>query len=164
MFRRLVFFLFFFLLPSFSIGQVVNIPDSIFKSRLVANTAINLNGDGEIQLAEAAVFKDSIQVSGIGIADLTGMEAFISLSYLSCGANELTGIDVTSNTALTYLNCAGNRLGGIDVSPNIALEYLNVSFDSILTLDLSQNTALTLLRCNASYLTDLNTSDNSPII
>ena len=43
-------------LPMIGFGQNVNIPDANFKSYLVGNTAINTNGDTEIQQSEATVF------------------------------------------------------------------------------------------------------------
>ena len=74
-------------------AQNVNIPDAIFKTYLVNNTAINTNGDNEIQVSEASVFNGGIFLyagpgSGscflCGITDLTGIEAFVSLTYLDC--------------------------------------------------------------------------------
>ena len=70
-----------------------------------------------------------------GIANLSGIEAFTSLTYLSCWLNKLTSLDVSSNTALTYLDCGINQLTSLDVS---------------------SNTALTDLRCNDNQLTSLN--------
>ena len=40
-------------LPMIGFGQNVNIPDANFKAYLVGNTAINTNGDSEIQVSEA---------------------------------------------------------------------------------------------------------------
>ena len=40
-------------LPFIGFGQNVNIPDANFKAYLVGNTAINTNGDTEIQVSEA---------------------------------------------------------------------------------------------------------------
>ena len=37
-------------------AQNVNIPDANFKAVLVGNPGINTNGDGEIQVSEAAAF------------------------------------------------------------------------------------------------------------
>ena len=47
-------------LPMIGFGQNVNIPDAIFKEYLVNNTAINTNGDYEIQVSEASVFNGGI--------------------------------------------------------------------------------------------------------
>jgi hypothetical protein len=44
-------------------AQNVTIPDANFKTYLVGNPAINTNGDGEIQVSEAAVFTGRISCS-----------------------------------------------------------------------------------------------------
>ena len=47
-------------LPMIGFGQNVNIPDANFKAYLVGNSAVNTNGDSEIQVSEAAAFLGSI--------------------------------------------------------------------------------------------------------
>ena len=80
--------------PMIGFGQNVNIPDANFKAYLVGNTAINTNGDTEIQQSEATVFgiwnSGSIYCDNMNIADLTGIEAFTALTYLECNNNQLT--------------------------------------------------------------------------
>jgi hypothetical protein len=50
-------------LPMLGFGQVpVNIPDANFKAYLVGNTAINTNGDTEIQVSEATAFTGAITI------------------------------------------------------------------------------------------------------
>ena len=71
--------------PMIGFGQNVYIPDAIFKAYLVGNTAINTNGDTEIQVSEATAFNGAISCSFMGISDLTGIEAFTNLTELSCG-------------------------------------------------------------------------------
>ena len=51
-----------FCLAMVGFGQNVNIPDANFKAYLVGNTAINTNGDAEIQVSEAAIGKAMIKV------------------------------------------------------------------------------------------------------
>ncbi len=79
-------------------GQNVTIPDINFKAALVANPSINTNADGEIQVSEASAFLGTITVSGLGITDLTGIEAFTSVSQLNCANNSLTSINISANT------------------------------------------------------------------
>jgi len=90
-------------------NQIVNIPDANFKAYLVSNTAINTNGDNEIQVSEASVFNDTIDCRSMNISNLKGIEAFTALTYLDCVDNQLTSLDVSQNTALTYLYCGGNK-------------------------------------------------------
>src|SRR5690606_38288273 len=115
----------------------VTIPDANFKAYLVGNSAINTNADSEIQCTEATAFTGAIQVDGYNIYNLTGIEAFTSLTELDCRNNPLPSIDVSNNTALTELVCYNN--------------YLT-------TLDLSNNISLTHLYCHNNLLTTLNTS------
>ena len=79
------------LVPMMSFGQNVYIPDTQFKNYLVNNTAINTNGDSEIQVSEASAFTGTIDCTGdacgpwmLFISDLTGIEAFTALTVLDC--------------------------------------------------------------------------------
>ena len=58
-------------LPLIGFGQNVNIPDANFKAYLVGNTAINTNGDTEIQVSEAAAFNGTIWCPQMFISNLT---------------------------------------------------------------------------------------------
>lgn len=160
----------------------VSIPDANFKAYLVGNTAINTNGDTEIQCSEATAFTGAIDVYGLGISDLTGVEAFTALTELQCSSNQLTSLDVSANTALTELQCNHNQLTTLDVSGNTALTNLrcennqltslnlpvttNALIDlrcrnnQLTSLDVSANTALTILACNFNQLTSLDVSTN----
>ena len=96
-------------------GHDVNIPDANFKAYLVGNTAINTNGDAEIQVSEAIVFNGTINCNNLNISDLTGIEAFTALTNLYCSSNQLTTLDVSNNTALTNLGCQDNQLTSLDL-------------------------------------------------
>ena len=106
-------------------NQIVNIPDINFKAYLVGNTAINTNGDSEIQVSEASAFTDTIECANLNISNLKGIEAFTALTYLNCSDNQLTSLDVSKNTALTDLRCSNNQLTSLDVSKNPALGNLH---------------------------------------
>lgn len=146
-----------------AIGQNVNILDANFKSYLVGNSSINTNGDGEIQVSEAQAFTGTINCSNQNIADLTGIEAFTSITQLSCFQNQLTALDVSQNTALTILNAFSNNITSIDVSQNTALTSLSVARNSISSLDVSQNTALRNLLCSVNQLTTLDITQNTAL-
>jgi Leucine-rich repeat (LRR) protein len=145
-------------LPLIGYGQNVNIPDVNFKAYLVGNTAINTNGDNQIQVSEAAAFSGTIYCAYMNIADLTGIEAFTALTDLSCWDNQLTSLDVSQNTALTSLECSNNQLTSLDVSQNTALIELYCYSNQLTSLDVSQNTALTVLGCEGNQLTSLDIS------
>ena len=175
----------FTLLALNSYSQNVNIPDANFKAYLVGNTAINTNLDTEIQVTEATAFNGDINCPLQNIADMTGLESFTSLTGLYCGANQLTSLDVTQNTALitlycflnqlyptidlsqntalTELRCENTQLSSLDVTQNTALTYLNCYNNGIASLDVSQNTVLTELNCSTNELTSLDVSQNTSL-
>ncbi|MCH7535027.1 MAG: T9SS type A sorting domain-containing protein [Bacteroidetes bacterium] len=155
--------LFLLFLPLLSTAQVVNIPDANFKAYLVGNNFINTNGDGEIQVSEASVFTGQIFCANSGISDLTGIEAFTALTYLSCQGNLLTNLNVSSNIALLMLQCSGNLLITIDVSNNILLNELHCQINSLTSLDITNNPALWFLWCNNNSLTSLDLRNGNNI-
>ena len=143
-------------------GQVY-IPDANFKAYLVGNSAINTNGDSEIQVSEANLFNDTIECYGMNISDLTGIEAFTDLTYLWCYGNQLTSLDVTQNTALTDLNCWDNQLTSLDVTLNTNLTDLHCWDNQLTSLDVTQNTSLTELNCSDNQITSLDVSQNTAL-
>lgn len=107
-------------------AQNVNIPDVNFKNYLLNNSAINTNGDGQIQVSEAIAFNGSIFCGNKNISNLTGIEAFVNITELYCFANHLTTLDLSHNTALTYLTCSDNQLTSLNIKSgnNTSLGWL----------------------------------------
>ena len=155
-------------LPMIGFGQNVNIPDANFKAYLVGNSAINTNGDNQIQVSEASAFNGTINVNNLNINSLIGIEAFVSLTTLKCSVgyyNTLTSLDVSACTALSFLECHSNYLTSLNVSGCTALTFLRCLGNSLLTsLDVSANTALTTLYCRGNQLTSLDVSANTALI
>ena len=151
------------LVPMMSFGQNVYIPDAQFKNYLVGNTAINTNSDGEIQVSEASAFSGTINCGWQNISDLSGIEAFTSLTELYCASNQLTSLDVSSNIALTDLNCNNNQLTSLNVSVATALNVLSCYDNQLTSLDVSNNTALTEFYCGSNQLTSLDVSSNTAL-
>lgn len=144
-------------------AQIVNIPDASFKANLVGNVAINTNVDAEIQVSEAAAFTGTINCPGIFITDLTGIEAFTSLTGLNCFGNNLTSLDVSQNTQLVLLNCGDNNITALDVTQNTNLTSLGCYRNELTTLDISQNSGLTVLACERNNISTLDVSQNTAI-
>ena len=118
-----------------ALNQIVNIPDTNFKSFLVNDSSINLNNDSEITVAEAQATTELI-MNGIGIADLTGIEAFTNLTRLDVPNNSLTTIDVSNNLSLTRLHVAANNLTSLDIRLNTSINeifcYNNSQLETLL--------------------------------
>jgi hypothetical protein len=96
-----------------------------------------------------------------GTLDLSGLT---SLTYLSCGYNSLTSLNISGLTALEQLN--GNNIGdliSIDVSTNTALEFLDCQYNNLTSLDVSKNTALKTLFCGGNKMTYVDLSNNTAL-
>ncbi len=163
---------------------VVNIPDANFKSYLLGNTAINTNGNGHIECSEAAAYSGTISVNTFSISDLTGIEAFTSITNLDCAGNSLTSLDLSANTALVILRCQANALTTLDLSANTALldvvchsngltsltvgnltnlENLSCGGNALTALDVTGCPALVDLRCDQNQITALDVTNSSLI-
>ncbi len=106
----------------------------------------------------------NLDVSSENIADLTGIEDFVALTYINCYGNSLTTLDMSANTALTHLYCSNNfSLTTLNISTNTALIHLDCAYTYITTLDISTNTALTHLWCSYTSITTLNISTNTAL-
>ena len=85
----------------------------------------------------------TLDVSSLGIVDMTGIEDFVALEQLNCSGNAITNIDISTNTLLTNLNVNSNMITELDISNNLALINLNVSKNDIRSLDLNNHGQLT---------------------
>lgn len=167
-------------------GPSVSIPDSNFEASLIAR---GIDTDGEIN--QRILLEDALAVTQLElftsdndskITDLTGIEAFANLKWLSVSNNALTtislgenkalerlnldynqlkNIDLSANTALTVLSIGRNALETIDLSANINLEYLNIEANNLETLDISHNTGLTELNAIVNRLTSVTGLDKT---
>ena len=140
--------------------NAANFPDANFRAALATILGIS---EGDEITAEKIAATTTLNVSRKQIANLTGIEHFTALKYLSCFNNQLTSIDVSKNTALTGLYCHGNQLTSLDVSKNTALTVLHCSGNQLTALDVSKNTALTELGCYYNQLTALDVSKNTKL-
>ncbi len=140
---------------------IVYIPDANFKAALVNNSSININMDGEIQVAEANSYAGMINVNSENISDLTGIEAFLNITSLECDYNQLTTLDVSNSTYLDVLFCSNNQLTSLDVSNNTFLTILVCHNNQLTSLDVSYNVYLYALALEGNQLTSIDLSDNT---
>ena len=82
-------------------------PDAVFRGYI----AENADTDKDSLLSESEIAGvTGLDVSGMGIQDLRGIEYFTELESLDCSDNALTSLDLSANTALQTLEAGGNRL------------------------------------------------------
>ncbi|MCD8003247.1 MAG: leucine-rich repeat domain-containing protein [Clostridia bacterium] len=112
----------------YSINQK-HFPDSAFMEYV--SSEIDTNGNGFLSESEMAAVTE-INVSGLGIETLSGIETFASLEILDCSDNELTNISViTYMYELTELYCSGNKISSLDLCNCSNLKVLDCSDNNI---------------------------------
>ncbi|MBE6862481.1 MAG: hypothetical protein E7497_06250, partial [Ruminococcus sp.] len=81
-----------------------NFPNTAFRNYV--KSTWDSDGNGYLSDAEAAAAK-TINVSGLGISDLTGIEYFTSATTLNCSSNPILSLDLSANKAMTKLVTTG---------------------------------------------------------
>ena len=150
------------------------IPDAIFEDYLETHTIdgtlvsvgdANSMGDGiannSLVLTDQINMVTFLDVGGLGILDLTGIEDFVNLETLICSNNNLSNLDISNNTNLVSLLCGSNFLSSITISNNLNLESLNCSDNQIEELDLASNLALESLTASDNQLVSIDVSNNT---
>ena len=116
-----------------TLAQQTYVPDDNFEQELI-NQGYDTVLDDSVTTANIDT-ATILFANNLNIADLTGIEDFIALTWLSCFSNQLDSLDVSFNTALTHLFCQGNQLTSLDVSNNTALYTLNCDDNLLTSLD-----------------------------
>lgn len=181
-------------------AQLVNIQDAYLKSAILATTnqggspvvarnimgtviAVDANGDGQIQLAEAqAVWILSINVPQA--VSLAGLESFTNVRKLDvkCGSTaldftlmpqlldlncsdmqQLTSLNISGLTSLLKLDCSNTSLTSLSLQGLLHLEKADLSMSSISELDLTGLVALEELNCNGNNISTLTISGNGSL-
>lgn len=154
---------------AFALGQDVdinetNFPDQIFRGWLLDKGNLNgMGADGVLTSGELAQIT-VLDLSGLGIGDLTGISHFTALERLNVNNNRLTSLDVSKNTRLTSLYCATNALGHLDVTGCPELVELNCERNRLTELNLACNPKLVQLYCRHNSLTQLDVSRNLELV
>jgi hypothetical protein len=168
--KQLYFFVLAFLTGSVANAQIVNIPDAAFKSKLLeaspsnyiasginltGSVKIDTNNNGEIEETEAAQI-GVLNITNAGIADLTGIEAFVNLRTAYFNNNNVITVNLLSLTNLEQVNFANNPFTTFSVYPGI--KRLEVSGVDLGSLDATIYPQLENLVARNCHLTGLNIS------
>ena len=127
--------------PVFFNAQQTYVPDNNFEAFLEINGMGNGVFDDDSVTTANINTVTHLDISGgagtaVGIFDLTGIEDFTALTYLSCYYNNIMFLDISNNTFLDTLICFSNQLTSLDVSNNTSLIYLSCYYNQLSCLDL----------------------------
>ena len=100
----------------------------------------------------------TLNVSGRGITNLSGIEHFPYLSELDCSYNRLTSLDMTGFKGLQILICNDNYLTSLNVNGLTELRELECSSNLLTTLNVKGLSQLETLLCGGNRLTSLDVS------
>lgn len=125
-------------------------PDDVLRSWLLEQ---DFGQDGVISRGEVY----DLDISGLGISDLTGLRYFGDISHINCSKNNLTDLKEIRFFPFIYeIDCSGNKLTSLDVSFNEYLETLKCNDNLLSSLDLEKSEHLgNVLAYNNPHLTEL---------
>ena len=136
--------------------RYIAIPDAHFETLLID---LGIDSDGIVNQrilksdAEGVTRLDLNYFKHFGeIADLTGIEGFVNITFLSAVGQELESVDISANTQLDTLYLSANYLTQVDLSSNPNLELVDIQSN-----ELSEIRGLS----NATHLKKLNLSWNN---
>lgn len=148
-----------------SVENFIEIPDSNFEAKLIS---LGIDSDSTINrqiLKEDAESVTRLIIRGVQdttIADLSGIEGFVNLSYLSVSFNDLTMVDLSKNTNLDTLYMIANLLTEIDLSENENLIFLQLESNELEAIEgLDHKKKLKNVQVSFNYLDRLDISNSS---
>ena len=167
-------------------AQIINFPDANFKAKLLsastsnsiaknaAGTSIKIdaNNNGQIEQSEALLVHKLFYSSGVGpplrmsttaITDLTGIAFFTNLRYLNASGNQLSSINLNSNTLLEELYLNNNLFSSLSFTGLVNLKTLSVGYNNLTTLNTSNLPLLNNLVCRNNPFVSLNLSANTQL-
>ena len=125
-----------------------NFKDETFRNYVSTN--FDTSGNGWLDPDEISAVT-SIDVSGMGISDLEGINFFINLATLSCNNNDLSVIPIDETRPLTVLNCSDNHISEVDLSCFPDLQELHIEQNAFASVDISNNADLVETYTNGNF-------------
>lgn len=132
----------------------VTIPDANFVAWLQTNVPSAMNGN-QMDITDPWLgVLDYVEVPGMNISDLTGIEYFTALNYLDCSHNMLTSLPSLS-AGITMLNCSCNQLASLPALPS-TLIHLECQENQLLSLPAVLPADLSIFNCSGNHISHIN--------
>ncbi len=134
---------------SFTNAQTTYIPDDNFEQALIDAGYDSDPLDDYVPTAniEELTF---LNISGLSIQDITGIEDFTFLEILYCQNNQIEFMDISALSYLEELNCSNNSLTALDVSSNTSLNSLDCHNNSMSFLNVKNGNNTNFILFNAT--------------
>ncbi|WP_417856749.1 immunoglobulin domain-containing protein [Xanthomarina gelatinilytica] len=122
---------------------------------------IDTDMDGVMSYEEAAAFTGTLDLSGSGIIDITGLEAFTSVTEINLSGNSITDISSLIFGNVVTLTRNGSQFKTVERRAFNSLQILNCSNNNLKNLDVSVITTLISLNCSNNQLEILNVKNGN---
>jgi|GEM_PF-6052970 len=138
----------------------VYIPDPNFELALI-NLGVDVAGiQDHIILESEAVAQTSLDIHSRSITDITGIEAFTSLTELSIWNNQISAIDLSNNTSIEGFYCNDNNISNFDLSYLSNLTFINIDRNNTEDLILGNHPNLEFISSSQNNLQSINLLDS----
>lgn len=143
-----------YVVPSGVALDASSFPDDALRKALAS---CDEDGNGRIS-AEEASHVTELSLSGLGIADLTGIGTFTHLERLDVSDNALKAADLSGCTSLVELDVSGNGIESLDLTGMSGLQVLDAHDNAMQTLELHDCASLLDLDVEGNSLARLDLS------
>lgn len=133
-------------------AQYVTIPDSNFRNKLYELYPEYFNSIKQLDTTSVFTTVYELDLSGLNISNLEGIQYLTNLAYLGVQNNNLTSLPTKLPNSLLYLDCSYNQLGVLTLPDSLA--NLICSFNQLSILPQLPKT-LKYLTCSNNNLTNL---------
>lgn len=151
--------------PNLDNDIYLHIPDTRFESILIE---LGIDSDAKINQQILKTDAEDIRTLNLdftnegAINDLTGIEGFVNLRYLSAIQNELKEINLSSNTLLDTIYLQGNYLTDIDISKNPNLVMIDLASNLLTSITgVSEAIHLKNLKLSFNYFEEFSVHNES---
>lgn len=140
-----------------NINTPANFPDPNFRAKV--EDFMGVGPSGAFTSAAAAAQTGWLNCAGSTITSVSGIQFFPNITRLYCQSNNLSSLDLSSNTQLIVLYCYNNNLSNLVLGNQSKLEVFSCYNNPLTSLDLSNCTSLRLFYCFNNQLASLNISN-----
>ena len=139
--------------------QLQPIPDPVLRNFLIAEFPECFSGDLMDTSCYIVKYRDELNVSNMGISDLSGIQFFTHLTTLKCSKNNLTTLEDVLPDSLRFLDCEYNKLTLLPALPH-GLNVLLCSGNQLTALP-ALPSQIDIIHCSNNQLTQLPAFPNS---
>jgi uncharacterized delta-60 repeat protein len=139
-------------------SNLISIPDPNFEQALIdlnIDTDMIINGVTSLSNVNGVT---TLDVSNKNISDLTGIEFFNNLQFLTADNNSISTLVLDQNTQLITVGLFQNQLSSIVLPDNNVLSSIDLGNNLLTQIDLSNNLNLSSVFVNDNLIDDIDVS------